>query len=162
MNSQSKIIELVEEAVEAQSASLNQLANTIKSVFTPIPFDTEMKTKSHVIRVVKVCRDVPKCSGDREHVNSAKAVLVDHTLVAVCNAAYSEGGKLQHRCSTLRLAQDEGSILKLASTSALKSLASELPEALAQWIDDQRKEAAEIDAVTEKFAMAVATLTKSA
>jgi hypothetical protein len=162
MNSQSKIIELVEEAVEAKAASRHQLAEAIESVFKPIPIDTEIKTKSHLVKVVKVYSYVRQCAGASEYVSSAKGVLVDHRLVALCDTSYWDGRNWQLRCSALRLEEDEGgTALKLAPASTLKSLARELPEALAQWITDQHKEAAEVNAMTEGFAKAVATLTET-
>lgn len=136
-----EITALVVTARDAHQASKSALANAIVKILGPIPNGTTLQVGAHTVAMRKLYCGCSQWSNRSWDVTGdADGYLVDGFLVRDEDVSVWDGHNMHHRKTPLYLDPlGEGSPLRLASAHRLRSLATDLPQAVNDYVSGRRE-----------------------
>lgn len=140
---------MITATLKEHRATRDSLAEAIVTMLEPLPNGTVLKTASHTVEMRKVYCGCSQWSNRTWDVTGKEdGYLVDGGLIRDEDPSVWDGNNRHDRKTPLYLSADsEGeSGLKLATAKVLRSLARELPEALAKYIAGKQADTAETKA----------------
>jgi|CZCB01.1.fsa_nt_gi hypothetical protein len=149
-----EIADLITAALKEHRAARDSLAEALVTMMEPLPNGATIKTASHTVEKRKVYCGCSQWSNRSWDVTgSADAYIVDGALIRDEHPSVWDGHNHHHRRTPLYLSRDsEGRALKLASAKVLRSLARELPDALAAYVAGKQADTVETRAAQAALA----------
>ena len=149
-----EIASLIADSLKAHRETRDTLASALVTMLEPLPNGTKITTPSHTVEARKVYCGCSQWSNRTWDVTgSDDAYLIDGALIQDVDPSVWDGSNHHHRRTPLYLNRDGGgSPLKRATAQTLRSLARELPAALAAYIAGKQADTAETKAAAAALA----------
>lgn len=149
-----EIASLIADSLKAHRETRDTLASALVTMLAPLPNGTVLKTPSHTVEARKVYCGCSQWSNRTWDVTgSDDGYLIDGALIQDVDPSVWDGSNRHHRRTPLYLDRNgDSSPLKRATAQTLRSLARELPAALAAYIAGKQADTAETKAAAAALA----------